>query len=155
YKRLWDADRSIKDLELSLAYYRRGYQLVLERKTDPKCSADESYDAGAFTGANVIYVCEVFALEIPTEVDPERRAALLAEADRVRRELAQNLRVLQQSRPGDWWIGGTLLGVYFELGCRDPAYRHRALEQAGVLARIEVTPWAQQSTGSQLLRSAR
>lgn len=155
YKRLWDADHSLKDLELSLAYYRRGYRMMLARKSDPQSETDKAYDAGAFTGANVFYLCEVLALEIPTEVDAPRRNALLTEADAVRRQLADDLATLQEQRPGDWWLAGTLLDAYFGLACQDRDYRQKALDQARRVASVEVTPWVQQSTGSQLLRSAR
>lgn len=156
YKRLWDADRSIKDLERSLAYYRRGYGLMLARKSDPNSVEEKTYDAGAFTGANVIYLCEVLALEIPADVDATRRGALLKEADTVRRRLVADLPELRKKRPRDWWIAGTLLDAYFGLACREPAnFRPSALEQAQLVAAIEANPWEQQSTGAQLLRSAR
>jgi predicted acylesterase/phospholipase RssA len=155
YKRLWDADRSLKDLETSLAYYRRGYRLMLARKADPNSAQDDTYDAGAFTGANVFYLCEVLALEMSKDVDLDRYDSLLTEADTVRRQLTKDLLALQKVRPTDWWIAATLLDAYFGLACKAPEFVPMALEQARHAAQIEVSPWAQQSTGYQLLRAAR
>jgi predicted acylesterase/phospholipase RssA len=156
YKRLWDIDRARAHLELALAYYRRGYQKMLEPARTPEREADANYDGGAFTGANVIYLCELLALEITPPYQPGARSALVAESYEMRQKLVRDLPELLAKRPGDWWLSVTLLDAYFGLACRYPTYRQQALDQAHRVAQIEqVSPWEQQSTGSQLLRSAR
>lgn len=151
YKRLWDVTRSRAHLELALAYYRSGYQAMLKL---PPTHGD--YDAGAFTGVNVAYVCELLALETPAAVDATTRKMRLAEADDVRLKLAQDLPALV-ARGGapSWWIAATLLDVYFALACSDSAYVPKLTEQAGQVSQIEASPWEHQSTGSQLLKSAK
>lgn len=147
YKRLWDASRVRSHLELSLAYYRRGYELMLERPRD----AD--HDCGAFTGINVAHVCELLAMEIPDEVARDARELRLAEADRVRRKLATDL--LTHPQPTQWWIAASMLDVFFCLACSDSSYEESLSSQAKAVEAIDASPWEVESTGSQLLRSAR
>jgi predicted acylesterase/phospholipase RssA len=111
------------------------------------------YDAGAFNGTNVAHVCELLAVEIPQEVAPEVRARLLAEADEVRLELAKALPALSQGRT--WWVESTLLGTLFSLACSDRRYLPALEQQAAVVAGFRVSPWELESSGSQLMRSAR
>jgi len=153
YKRLWDASRARSNLELSLAYYRRGYEVMLRTPTH------ELYDAGAFTGVNVVHVCELLALEVSEQVDPAGRAARLAEADAVRQQLVRDVPALQAATAIDgiphWFLAATLLDVYFCLACQDAAYRPRLDAQADLASRIDVSPWELESTGTQLLREAK
>ncbi|MEJ1963392.1 MAG: patatin-like phospholipase family protein [Gammaproteobacteria bacterium] len=153
YKRLWDVTRSRADLELAHAYYRRGYEVML------RSPRHRLYDAGAFTGVNVAHVGELLSLETPPEVDPQARKMRLAEADQVRRQLVRDLPALQSASAVDgipvWWIAATLLDVYFSLACHDPTYEAKLLEQAALAGRVAASPWEFQTTGTQLLRSAK
>ncbi|HTU64888.1 MAG TPA: patatin-like phospholipase family protein [Steroidobacteraceae bacterium] len=148
HKRLWDAGRVRGHLELALAYYRRGYEHML------KIPDRKGFDAGAFTGINVAHVCELLALEIPPEVAPEERRQRLAEADAVRRRLVRDLPALAKKDDG-WWIPATLLDVTFCLACTDPDYKAALDAEALEVQRRDASPWELESTGSQLLRSAR
>jgi predicted acylesterase/phospholipase RssA len=152
---MWEIDRVRKNLELSLACYRRSYERALERKTIPDILADGSYDAGAFGGANVIYLCSLLACEVPAEIDASYHADRQAEAGRVRRQLAADLPALQALRPADWWIAATLLDAYLGLSYADPQWEEAALKQARAVAKLAPSAWEKQSTGSQLLSAAR
>lgn len=147
YKRLWDTSRVRSHLEWALAFYRRGYEAM---RANPQA---KDYDAGAYTGINVAHVCDVLAIESPAEVVRDACELRIAEADRVRRQLATELPVL--SNPEKWWIAATLLDVYFCLACSDSDYVPLLEEQAKTVSRIDVSPWELETTGSQLLRSAR
>ncbi|MET0657416.1 MAG: patatin-like phospholipase family protein [Steroidobacteraceae bacterium] len=148
YKRLWEVTRSRAHLELALAYYRRGYQMMLASP------AHHLFDSGAFTGVNVVYVSELLALETPAEVDAETRQRRLSEAHEVRLQLIRDLEV-SGSRGDDWWLAATLFEVLFGLACRDRAYIDRLLAQAETISTFHVSAWERESTGSQLLRLAR
>jgi predicted acylesterase/phospholipase RssA len=154
HKRMWEIDRSREHLERSLAFYRRAYEIMLERQQDPNCLSDSKYDAGAFAGANVIYVCCLLARETPAEIDATAHAQRLEEAERVRHRLAKDLPPLQALRPTDWWIAATLLDAYLGLAYLEPACERLALDQAQHVAKITPSPWETQSTGSQLLSMA-
>jgi predicted acylesterase/phospholipase RssA len=152
HKRLWDVTRDRAQLELALAYYRRGYEVMISSPTH------ELFDAGAFTGVNVTHVSELLALETPVAVDPRAREMRLAEAEDVRLRLVRDLpefSTRQGTGKPTWWITATLLDVYFALACHDATYVGRLDEQARLAAEIEASPWEHQSAGSQLLRSAR
>ena len=151
YKRLWEITRTRAHLELARAFYRRGYQAMMA------APQSVSYDAGAFTGVNVVHVCELLALEIPPQVDASLRGSLLAEADDMRQQLIKNLPALPIPADNDsyrWWISATLLEVYFALACGDPAYAATLADQAQLAAKLDPSPWEQQSSGTQLMRCA-
>lgn len=148
YKRVWDVTRARAHLELARAYYRRGYDVML---VSP---GHKYFDSGAFTGVNVVYVCEMLAAETPADVDSVARQRHLQEARKVRLELVKALAVSGAS--GDkWWLAATMLEVFFGLACHDPDYVAMLASQAKVVAKFSVSAWQQESTGSQLLRLAR
>lgn len=147
HKRMWDSGRVRNHLELALAYYRRGYRCMLASR------GRGDFDAGAFNGTNVAHVCELLAVEIPPEVAADIRERLLAEADEVRVQLATDLPALGAGRT--WWVESTLLGTYFSLACSNAKYAADLDRQAVVVAGFDVSPWELESSGSQLMRSAR
>ncbi len=147
HKRLWEVTRARGHLELALAYYRRGYDVM---RASP---GHRLFDSGAFTGVNVVYVCEMLAAETPADVDGDARQRRLLEARGVRLQLVHALAESGSSK--DWWIAATLLEVLFGLACHDGAYVKKLAEQAEVVSRFNVSAWERESTGSQLLRLAR
>ena len=147
YKRMWEASRVRNHLEMSLAYYRRGYEVMMAKPLD------KDHDRGAFTGINVVYVCELLAMEIPEDIDPKARKACIDEADRMRSKLAVDLPT--HPNQSDWWIGATLLDVLLCLACADPTKEGQLEVQAKVVEGIDASPWEVESSGSQLLRSTR
>jgi predicted acylesterase/phospholipase RssA len=155
YKRLWETNHTRENLDLALAYYRRAYRIVLALKSAPDYESNKDYDGGAFAGANLMFLCDARALETPDEVDPDARRRSLEEAAAVRRQLAHDLESLQRARPGRWWIAATLLDALFGLACQDSSIRPKLTAQAALLAQLQPSPWERQSTGLQLLRSAR
>jgi predicted acylesterase/phospholipase RssA len=148
YKRLWDVTRARAHLELSRAYYRRGYDVMVVTP------GHKYFDSGAFTGVNFIYVSEMLAAETPADVDGDTRERRLKEARDVRLKLVETLAVAG-SRGDKWWLSATMLEVLFGLACHEPAYVAALAAQAEVVAKFNVSAWQRESTGSQLLRLAR
>lgn len=148
YKRLWDVTRAREHLELALACYRRGYDVM---RATPR---HRLFDSGAFTGVNVVYVSELLAAQIPADVDEDARQRYLSDARAMRLDLLSALADSGGSGK-DWWLAATLFEVLFGLACHDHAYVGKLLEQATVVAKFNVSAWERESAGSQLLRLAR
>jgi predicted acylesterase/phospholipase RssA len=148
YKRLWEVTRARAHLELALAHYRRGYDVML---ASPK---HDLYDSGAFTGVNVAYVCDLLATETPENVDGDARQRRLDDARTVRLQLLNDV-AARDGCDDNWWLAATLLEVLFALACSDRTYVARLMAQARIVAKFNVSAWERESTGSQLLRLAR
>ncbi|HEY0379547.1 MAG TPA: tetratricopeptide repeat-containing protein [Pyrinomonadaceae bacterium] len=123
YKRKWEVDAQKLNLERSLLYYRRGYELGV--KTDQ-----------GYTAINAAYALELLAYQEAAEKldDPrlvtsgggesagataaDTAALRRAEADRIRKEIIAEVPALvgDPAGPYDWWPIVTVAEAHFGLG---------------------------------------
>jgi predicted acylesterase/phospholipase RssA len=150
FKRRWETNAQKRDLELSLAYYERGF------------AQPQAEDYG-YTGINAAYVLDLLAdLESPPGAVPpgvDIAGARRERAKRIRRDIAERLEALHAADASlgtKWWFLVTLGEAYFGLDACDDA--DRWLRRARELARDSVAPdapgavpeWERESTARQL-----
>lgn len=148
YKRLWDVEGQKAHLARSLGYYRRGYDLGVEK--------DQGY-----TAINAAFVLDLLASDDYREatqagVESPEAAAWQAEARRIRLDLIARLPPLL-TRPDtewlgtQWWFVVTLAEAHFGLGEYDSAGEW--LQRAARLP--QVARWEFETTVQQLAALAR
>lgn len=142
YKRKWQVDAQKRNLERSLAYYRRGYQ--------EGAASDYGY-----TGINAAYVLDLLADQESDEAEKagttsDLAASRRAQARAIREDLIATLPPLMDL-PGnewlkqEWWFYATLAEACFGLGHYDDA-------KSWLKKRTElnVSDWEYASTAQQL-----
>jgi predicted acylesterase/phospholipase RssA len=122
YKRKWELDNQKSQLQRSLIYYRRGYDL--SAKTDQK--ADQGYN-----GINAAFILDLLAHQEAKEAEKagitladgelESIAELRAKAKAIRTEIAQKVAPLVDKEDtnwlqGKWWFYSTVGEAFFGLG---------------------------------------
>ncbi|MBF0466168.1 MAG: patatin-like phospholipase family protein [Nitrospirae bacterium] len=146
YKWLTEANKSI--LELSLAYYMRGYKHGVEK--------DYGYTAinAAFVLDALAYIEERTAqkAETSTETAENRRK----KADEIRNDIIKTLPDLPSKQGNeflnnDWWFLVTIAEAYFGLECYDDAREY--FKRAKKIK--EELDWEYESTAKQLVSLAR
>ena len=143
YKRLWEVEGQIGQLQRSLGYYRRGYALGPAK--------DQGY-----TAINTAFVLDLLAREEAREArlagnTSPTAAARWEEARTIRRELTTLLpELLEQPNMGgleqEWWFLATLAEAHFGLG--EYARAREWLGRAAGLPNIRT--WEFESTTRQL-----
>jgi predicted acylesterase/phospholipase RssA len=151
YKRMWEVDNQKPQLERSLTYYHRGYEVGVEN--------DQGY-----TGINAAYVLDALACQ---EEDEARGAGGQSERAQERREDAKQIRedIVEKVPPlrgkiewlqGEWWFYSTIGEAYFGLGTHDVKNYEEAVKwlREG-LKTAPPTDWEYESTVRQLASLAR
>lgn len=160
HKRLWETEGLRRHLERSLHYYRRGYEVGVEK------------DYG-YTGVNAAYVLDLLAEQelklaresglSASEVESRHMSAELLRdaADRIRADIVIALELLPSGAgnewlKGEWWFLVTMAEACFGLGFKDDQYfkdADRYLEAAAALT--GVADWEFESSARQLATLAR
>jgi predicted acylesterase/phospholipase RssA len=187
YKRKWEVDGQRLHLERALFYYLRGYaqgapstaraDVLGYLRDNPSCQLRVDEDRG-YDGINAAFVLDLLAQQ---EEEEARRAGLVSEAARERREGARLIReeIVRSvpsllSRPDqkwleeEWWFWATVGEAYFGLGKTDAANYSKAIEwlvdkpRAADLTGpfdpqpgLRIPEWEYESTARQLTRLAR
>lgn len=136
WKNRWSVYGLREDLEKSLAYYREGLAF------------GEDLDSG-YTGINTAFVLDLLSA---VAGDPTAKAALQADANRVRQRVCAVLRSEAEAAPKkleDFWFLATLGEAY--LGQRDFAEAEHWMALAG---KRQPPPWQIESTARQTAKLA-
>jgi predicted acylesterase/phospholipase RssA len=161
HKRLWEVEGLKKHLDLSLHFYRRGYEVGVEK------------DFG-YTAVNAAFVLDLLAEHesrqardtgLPAredEVVPGPVTALRKEADRIRADTFGTLTRLAESADlsglkGEWWFLVTVAEAAFGLGFTDGSYFEKAEDwlELAVSLPNRVPDWEFETTARQLAALAR
>jgi predicted acylesterase/phospholipase RssA len=151
YKRIWEADNQKPQLERSLSFYRRGYDVGVAK------------DYG-YTGINAAFVLDLLACQEEDEartagVSSAGAAARREEAKKIRRDIIANVAPLAEKEAwlrAEWWFYATIGEAYFGLGTHDPANYAEAARWLKEGAALAPPPdWQFESTVRQLATLAR
>ncbi|MGB8508560.1 MAG: tetratricopeptide repeat-containing protein [Pyrinomonadaceae bacterium] len=157
YKRKWEVDSQKQQLERSLFYYLRGYEVGVEK--------DNGY-----TGINAAYVLDLLAHQEEEEAkkanaNSQSARARRDEARRIRQDIIAKVTPLLASHSDQWWFYVTLAEAHFGLGQFDAenettvgfkSHYDEAVEwlQSGE-AHSEPQDWEKESTVRQFASLAR
>ncbi len=146
-KRQWEVDGAKQHLELSLAFYRRGY--------DQGVAGDQGY-----TGINAAYVLDLLAdLEEKQALDAGATSSVADERRRraraIRERLVDELPGLAEQPENvwlktQWWFWATLAEAHFGLGIHDPEHYEKAGKQLTQGQELKPPDWEFESTVRQL-----
>jgi predicted acylesterase/phospholipase RssA len=143
FKRMWEVDAQKQHLERSLAYYRRGYDIGVEK------------DYG-YTTINTAYVSDVLA---HLESSEAQKAGARSEIAELRREKARTIREEiiaklpqlakvsgEEWLSNEWWFYATIAEAYFGVG----RYREALPWLTKATGLPDVAKWERESTIRQL-----
>ncbi|MVM34151.1 hypothetical protein GO755_29225 [Spirosoma sp. HMF4905] len=112
YKRKWESDGQVQNLETSLAYYQRGFDSYMTGKPE--------YDDWGYTGVNAAFMLDLLIQQESQEAQPKgvtpERSVLQKKASGIREALKEKLTVGHTPETTtDYWYLVTVAEVYFGL----------------------------------------